>query len=1107
MAPLSLSLLGPFQVTLDGEAVTDFATDKARALLAYLAVESDHPHRRDTLAGLLWPDQPQQRARHNLRQALSHLRQVIGDQDDDDVEPFLIITRQAVQFNHSSDHVLDVAVFRSLVSQCRDHRHRHMETCLPCIRRLERMIALYQGPFLEQFFLSDSSPFEEWALLEREWLHREAVQALSHLARYYERRGDYAQARQHVRQQVALEPWREEAHRHLMRLLACDGQRSAALTQYETCRRALATELGIEPTVETTALYNQIRTGQQPDTQPQEHEGAPPFSHTLSHFHIPPHNLPPSPTPFIGRTEELAELADLLADPDCRLVTLVGPGGIGKTRMALQVAADHVGTFTHGVHFVPLIAVSSTESLISTMANTLRFSFQDKLDPKDQLLSYLSEKELLLVLDNLEHLLSHTISTASKDGARAAPDTTHQEAIDETLLIEILRSAPEVTLLVTSRERLNLREEWVYQVEGLPYPSGDPAKHLASSQTEELESYAAVQLFLQSARRTNRHFTLSASDAPHVLRICQIMEGMPLGVELAAASVRAHSCGEIASEIEHNLDILATSLRNVPKRHRSIRATLEHSWQLLTQEEKDLFTRLSVFRGSFHRDAAIAVALATPAGLLALADKSLIRHTSPSRYDMHELLRQSAHEKLKANPDAYEETQTRYIRFFAAFLENEKTRLQETHQSSALPEIAAEIENIRQAWQLAAARGSVREIEQSVECLYRFHDRQCRFQEGVELFAQVTDRWSGDLRQTPTFGRVLSRQGVLHRHLGHYQQSKTCLEQSLDIFERAGIEIEQVFCLVSLANVARNLGQYEQAEQLAQKSLDLSRQIGDHWGSTLSLLLLGTVRFRIGDVTQAEALLEDSLAMARDTGNQRLTVSPLNMLGDIACHRGDYAKAQVLFEEGLSLSRALGDLSSSAIHLNNLGTVYHILHKHAEAQGFYQESLEICREIGDRSGQAIALSNLGEITHILGTHHQARAFCQEGLSIGRNIQDQWTIMACLNGLGEIACALENCRQAKTYFAEALTIAVETQALTVALKILVNLALLFATQGQTSRAAALAEQARRHPACEQEVQEKAERLLDEIGPAPPTSISKSLDQVVTETLATISPSKG
>jgi DNA-binding SARP family transcriptional activator/predicted ATPase/Tfp pilus assembly protein PilF len=1098
MASLSLSLLGPFQVTLDGEPVTDFATDKARALLAYLAVESDHPHRRDTLAGLLWPDHPQQRARHNLRQALSQLRQVIGDQDDGDVEPFLIVTRQAVQFNHSSDYTLDVAVFRSLVGQCRKHRHRHLETCLPCIRRMERTVALYQGPFLEQFFLSDSSLFEEWALLEREWLHWEVVQALSHLARYCERRGDYVQARQHIQRQVALEPWREEAHRHLMRLLSLDGQRSAALAQYETCRQSLARELGIEPTAETTALYEQIRTGQKMSVEGRMRKETP------SHTPTPPHNLPPSPTPFIGRAEELAELADLLADPDCRLVTLVGPGGIGKTRLALQVATDHVGTFAHGIYFVPLTTVSSAKSLVSTVASTLSFSFQDRLDPKDQLLSYLSEKELLLVLDNLEHLLPHVLLAVSKDSALAAPDAAGQEDAGQALLVEILRSAPGVKLLVTSRERLNLHEEWVYEVGGLTYPADGLAKGSTASQTEKPESYSAVQLFLQSARQAHRRFALSATNVSHVLRICQMMEGMPLGVELAAASVRAHSCAEIVAEIERNLDILATSLRNVPERHRSIRATLEHSWQLLTQEEKSLFARLSVFRGGFHREAAIAVALATPATLLALADKSLIRNTSSNRYDMHELLRQFADEKLQAHPDAREETEIRYVRYFAAFLERKGAHLQGTFQSEALLEIAAEIENARQAWQLAAARGFTHEVELSIESLYCFHDFQCRFQEGVELFALVTDQWDGDLRKTAAFGKALSRQGTLLHHLGLYQQAQVYLEQSLALFERSMVESEKVFCLIGLANVARSLGQHEKTEQLARKSLDLSRRIDDRWGTALSLYFLAMIRYRAGDVTQAEALGDESLAIARESRNPRLIMPPLNALGDMACHRGDYARAQVMFEECLSLSRELGARFDAAVHLNNLGTVYHLLGRYTEAQSFYQESLDICRQIGDRSGQAIALSNMGEIAYALGDKRKAQAFYHEGLSIGRNIQDPWTIMACLNNLGEIACTLEDCRGAQTYFAEAIKTALRTQTLPMILKALVNLAALFAKQGQVDRAAALAELARRHPACEQMDQEKAGRLFDEMGIAPPAGAPRPLDQVTAEILATISP---
>ncbi|PKO20431.1 MAG: SARP family transcriptional regulator, partial [Chloroflexi bacterium HGW-Chloroflexi-1] len=595
MMRLTISLLGPLRVALCGEPVTDFATDKARALLAYLAVEAERPHRRDALAGLLWPDQPQRKARQNLRQALSHLRRAIGDRDE--AAPFLLVSRETVQFNADSDHWLDVAAFTSLAEACRGHRHRRLATCLPCMRRLEQMAELYRGDFLAQFFLSDSSIFEEWALLKREWLHRQAVEAFSHLAGYYERRGDYEQARQYARRQVALEPWREEAHRHLMRLLALDGQRSTALAQYETCRRMLAEELGVEPTAETVALYKRISESAIADLQ----------TCRLA-------NLPPSPTPFVGREEELAELADYLANPDCRLLTLVGPGGIGKTRLVLQVAADQTGAFVHGIHFVPLASVSSTELIVSAIAEALDLPFDSHQDPKEQLLNYLHEKEMLLVLDNLEHLLPISISSACGKGEGGAE-----------LLAEILRRAPGVVLLVTSRERLNLREEWVYTVEGLTYPEGEAVGRPALSVAEGPETYSAVNLFQQRARRAYQHFSLSEIERPHVVRICQLVEGMPLGVELAAAWVAVHSCEEIAQEIERNLDILTTRLRNVPARQWSVRATFEHSWQLLSETEKDIFARLSVFRGGFRREAAAVVTGASLSTLSSLLDKSLIR--------------------------------------------------------------------------------------------------------------------------------------------------------------------------------------------------------------------------------------------------------------------------------------------------------------------------------------------------------------------------------------------------------------------------------------------------------------------------------------------------
>lgn len=1048
MARLSINLLGLFQIALNGVPVS-FATDKARALLAYLVVESNTLHRREALAGLLWPDQPEAKARQNLRQALLQVRQAIGDCEQ---TPFLLIGREGVQFDAASDYELDVATFTALVETNQRHAHRRRASCRPCLQRMEQMAELYRSDFLARFFLSDSNAFEEWALLKREWLRRHAVDALACLADYYERRGELERARHYAWRQVELEPWREEAQRQLIRLLALSGQRSAALAQYEACRHILTQELGVEPMAETAALVEAIKR--------QEIQAQPPDE-----------RLPLSPTRFVGRESELSELAEWLAAPNCRLITLVGAGGIGKSRLALQVLEEHRGLFAHGVAFVPLDAVTSAEFLAYAIARALGFSLHSP-SPDEQLLNYLREKEMLLALDNFEHLLQDNV-------------------VEHSLIGPILSRAPGVMLLITSRERLGLREEQVYHLEGLPYPETDVANRAA-------EHYDAVALFAQCAQRANRHFTLEAGALPAVLRICRLVEGIPLGLELAAAWVDTRACSDIATEIAASSDILTTTLRNVDPRHRSLRASFEHSWKLLTDSERACLARLAVFQGGLDRAAAEQVAAASPDLLAALIRKSLLRADVAGRYTLHPLLRQYIAEKLEATGQAAS-VYTAHARYYAAFLEQREARLKGALQKQALVEITLESDNVRQAWQWAVAQGYARQVEQALESLYHFCDIRCWFQAGVALFESAIDRWSSDPQEQTLLGKLLARQGALYNHQGLYQQAAGVLERSLEVFERLEMPYEQVFCLVNLANAVRRYGQNDRAEQLARQALALSKQMGDCRGMAQSLHLLGLVRYGSGDLERTEALLKESLALARQLGDQRLIMAPLNALADAACHRGDYVKAQQMFEECLALSRDLDDQFNVAIHLNNLGTVYHLLEQYPQARAFYQASLDICRQIGDQNGQAIALSNLGEIACALGDYQQAEQYYRQGLAIGRAIQEAGTIMICLNNLGEIACAQNDWNKAQAYLTEALQIAQETQTLTMATKILMNLGHLFAWRGLTGKAAALLDLVRRHPASESDTQTKAARLLEELGPAPP-STPGGLDEAIKEILA-------
>ncbi len=1047
MAHLSISLFGSFQVSLAGRPVTDFGTDKTRALLAYLVVEADHPQRRDALAGLLWADHPQARARQSLRQALSQLRQAIADQDQ--TVPFLLISRETIQFNPAGDHRLDVAEFSALAEENRTHRHRRPASCAPCMRRMAGMAELYGGSFLAGFFLDDSYAFEEWATLQREHSQRQMMDALAHLVEYHERRGDVRQALQVAGRQAQIEPWCEEAHRQLMRLLALDGQRSAALAQYNACRQSLAEELDVEPTAETTALYEQIR-----DQGGQDVERPPPGIASRRH------DLPPSPTPFVGREEDVAELLELLADPECRLVTLTGPGGIGKTRLALQIADDEIGIFAHGVAFVPLAALPAVDLLVPALAEALGFCLHSQGDPEQQISDFLREKEMLLVLDNMEHLI---------------------EGSD--LASRLLRHAPEITLLVTSRERLNLHEEWVYSLDGLAQPT-DPA-------TAGLEAFDAVALFVQTARRGQRSFSLTEQEGPPVARICQLVEGLPLALELAASWVPSRTCQEVARQIERNLDALATPLRNVPERHRSLRAVFEHSWSLLTGQERAALRRLSVFQDGFEGAAAEQVTGASPGVLAALLAKSLLRRDASGRYDMHLLVQQYASEKLQEAGQEQQDVEMRHGEYYAQFLQERAVWFRDRRQADALAAITAEIENVRLAWRLAVAKARVKVVARSLDSLGTFYAIRSWHQEGGKAFDEAVDSLTRSLalpavdvggpfpstrKREIVLGACLAWQGYFVYQLGHFDTAQNLLTQSLDLLDAQHSPQETAFSLLTLAQVlCFGQNEYREAERIFQESLARYQALDDAYGRAQSLDGLGDVAARQGRHDDAQQHYEQGLALRREIGDMWGGAASLGSLGGLAGRQGRYNEARRWFEESLSLGRELQNPRGVAASLHNLSTVAYLQQEYAEAKHLRLETLAICREIGYRWGIASALKSLGDVAGRLGEYGEARRFLLQSLTLLEETGDRRSLAYALNSLGTVEQALGQQQEAKNYFRQAMQAAMEVEEPALALDVLTGIAQLCGAAGEVERALELVAFILQHPASEQQTRVQVEPL--------------------------------
>lgn len=945
MTRLNISLLGPFHIHRDGLPEIPLAYDKVRALLAYLAIEADHPHRRETLAELLWPEQDERAARHSLSQALFSLRHAIGDRDAAD--SLLLLTRDTVRLNPASAYWLDTQHFADLletVARRQKERERHSIRTARLdrggARLLEQAVGLWRGQLLEQMPASGSAAFDEWLLITREQLQQRAIWGLGMLVEHYEWRGDSERACACARRLLALDPWREDVVRRLMRMLASTGQRAAALEEYERCRSVLRDELDLEPEPETTELWRQLRTGRFSAVEvsrPRGISGA----------------LPSQPAFFVGRGRELRDLQRLLDADDSRLVTLVGPGGIGKTQLALRAAMLTCDSFAHGACFVALAGLDTPELLPHAVAAALGLTLDGRGDAGEQLVAALRERELLLVLDSFEHLLDGT-----------------------GLLGALLAAAPDVRLIVTSRERLELRDEWVLEVTGLSLPDTDD--------TESIEASSAAQLFLHCARRASASERLLPVELPAVARLCRVLSGMPLGIELAASWTPMMTFTEIAAEVEASLDFLSARVRDMPERHRSMRAVFDQSWGRLTETERRAFRRLAVFRNGFQRDTAEQVTGTTLAVLSALVAKSLVRLGESGRYDMHELLRQYGAQRLDETVAEANTVRDAHGEHFTGFLAEREAALKGPLQAVALAEISAESENIRAAWHWAVRNRQAGQIARAMHALWlhgeitgRYRETQALVAAAVTAFSDHAVETDAGQEQSPAkalaLGRGLVSHGSYFIRLGDYEQGRRLVEQGMAVLRPLAVPGDLGLARNFQGMYAVSRRDYEQAASDLRESIRLFEMAGDDWGLGYSLNDLGLTMMLRGDDATARQLGQRSLALFRRIGDRRGLAFALHNLGLVALRLGDLEAAREHFSEALAVRREIGHTWGLAATLIQLGVLERLAGADEAALGYLALALEAAAVAQSRPTTMSALIEVAALLLGFGGGEQSRA--------------------------------------------------------------------------------------------------------------------------------------
>jgi predicted ATPase/DNA-binding SARP family transcriptional activator len=1001
---LAFQFLGPPQLILENEPV-NINRRSIVALLAYLAVNDDGQARRtytrESLSALLWPDYNQVKAFTNLRHTLWEIQKAFGP-------GLLIADRETIGLQADANVWVDVQRFESLLSESQTQSDVSLRIPL-----LTESVKLYRHHFLTGFNLKNSPTFDAWSLTKADELHHKLTQVLTLLTEDYCLLGDVESAVQYARRLVTLDPLNESAHRLLMQIYSQVGQHNAAMKQYQSFEQTLRKEMGLDPQPETRALYKQIRKGeikQIPAGIQKESKS-------------PRNNLPHRLTTFIGRQQEQTEILRLIAEN--RLVTLVGAGGVGKSRLALQVGEKSLSNFPDGVWLVELAPTSDPSFLPQVILNTLGLIEQAAHSPLDILTDFLHTKKVMLILDNCDHLILASAQLSEM----------------------LLQSCINLHILATSREALSIDGETVYLVPTLSTPNSLEAR------LESLLDYQAVQLFLERAQTALAGFRLTAENALAIVQVCYRLDGIPLAIELAAARVKLLRVDEIAARLDDRFHLLIGGSRTALPRHQTLQAMIDWGYDLLSEPERALVRQLSVFAGGWTLEAAESVCVDVGQDavlnsskdailshhtldlLTSLVNKSLIlpdrKQGQETRYQMLETIRQHAHDKLREAGEG-EVLQQRHLAYFVELAERAEPNLRAFDMVMWLDRLDEEHDNIRTALAWAKDGDVESQLRLAGALLWFWHIRGyknegCQWlEQGLSTYA--LGRGEGPLLPTRALirAKALFTVGFLKLMSGEWDRGAALSEESLRLFRELGTAGRRgmAYALWNMSVVADTKQDFPLQQALLEEGLAVFKDLGDKFGTAQCLMGLSYVAMHNSDYKQAKIFIEGHLALREEIGDKDGVAIALDDLGFLAASQGNYEQARIHYEASLSLFRELRNKWAMSWVLSDVGRT-------AIAQGDFEQATKILEEarsyhqdLGDRSRSATTLIRLGSIARSQGDYERANKLHEEGLALFREFAEKVNIAYALRNVGLTAFAQGDDRQAESRFEEALIICQE-----------------------------------------------------------------------------------